>query len=223
MVSKKLEFDAADHERVRAAVVAAEARSSAEIVPVLARDSGRYDRAEDAFGVIFGLLAMILVWFVYPAAEPNSWAGPPPLLELVALVAAVLVGFGLGTVLASRLPGLRRLAIFPAMLREETELAARALFHDERIHHTRRASAVLIYVSLYEHVVCVLPDEQAEAALGPEALAAVRDKLTAELRRGDPIAALVAAIELLGEKLAEALPGDADDDNELEDALILVD
>ena len=217
-----VEFSPTERERIAAAVAAAEAKTSAEIVPVVALDSGRYDRAEDAIGVVFGLLALTVVWFVYPPPEPGSWAGPPPTLELVALIVALLVGMSLGSVLASRLPGLRRLAIPPSQMREETERAARALFYDQRIHHTERGDAVLIYISLYERVVCVLPDQQIESQLGQDAIDEVCGVLTAKLREADVTAALEAGIGTLGEHLARALPGDGDDANELKDALVVV-
>lgn len=220
---KRMEFDEQQRARVSAAVAAAEARTSAEIVPVVAADSGRYDRAEDAVGFVLGLTTMALVWLLYPVeAEPGSWAGPPALLELVALVAAMILGTSLGTVLAARVPGLRRIAIPPAQLRQEVEAAARATFYDQRIHHTERGDAVMIYVSLFERVVVVLPDEQLEAKLGPERVAQICATLTAKLGEGDVIAAIVAGVEALGERLAEVLPGDAGDANEIVDALITI-
>jgi putative membrane protein len=219
----KLVVTAEDQQRLSAAVAAAEARTCAEIVPVIARDSGRYDRAEDAVGFVLGLAAMALVWLLYPVEhEPGSWGGPPPTLELIALVVAMILGTSLGTLLAARVPGLRRLAIPSAQLREEVQAAARATFYDQRIHHTERGDAVMIYVSLFERVVVVLPGMQLEAKIDPGRITQVCSTVTATLGQGDVITALVAGVEALGELLAESAPGDDGDTNEIADALILI-
>jgi putative membrane protein len=218
-----VKLDATDRAAVAKAVRAAEARTSAEIVPVVAIDSGRYDRAEDAFGFVVGLLTVALVWWIYPPApEPGSWSGPPHAVELVALLAAMIVGTGLGTALAIRLPALRRLAIPPAQLQVEVETAARALFFDQRIHHTSQRDAVLIYVSLFERTVHVLPDQAVAAKLGADVLDRVCAAVTTKLHGNDVRGALVTGVEALGDALAEVLPADGEQLNELEDVLVVI-
>jgi putative membrane protein len=218
-----VKLDATQRAAVSEAVRRAEARTSAEIVPVVAFDSGRYDRAEDAFGFVVGLLAVALVWWVYPfAPEPGSWSGPPEIVELVALLAAMIVGTGLGTALAVRVPTLRRLALPLATMQAEVHRAARALFHDQRIHHTQHRDAVMIYVSLFERTVFVLPDRAVEAKLGGDAVAKVCATLTSKLREGDVSLALVAGVEALGDALAEVLPADGEQQNELDDVLVVI-
>ena len=88
-------FSDADHERVNQAVREAESSTSAEILPVVARSSGRYDRPEDIVGLWFAALAMIIVWFVFPLSriEAGNWDAPAPVWQLVALLAGALVGF----------------------------------------------------------------------------------------------------------------------------------
>lgn len=218
-------LDETQRAAVAQAVRAAERKTSAEIVPVLARESGRHDRAEDAFGFVLGLLSVAAVWLLWPhEAESGSWSGPPAYVELIALLAAMIVGTALGTALAIRVPVLRRLAILPAQMRAEVEAAARALFVARRIHHTKERDAVMIYVSLFERTVHVLPDQSVEDKLGAEAIARVCDAITGTLtREGDPSAALIAGITQLGEALAEVMPGDGSDANEIEDDLVVLD
>lgn len=216
-------LDDAGRRAVGAAVQAAEGRTSAEIVVVVARDSGRYDRAEDAIGFIVGLLALALVWSLFPApADPHSWSGPPAIVQLVALLAAMMVGTSLGTALAVRVPGLRRLTIPPTQMQAEVEAAAQALFFHRRIHHTENRDAVLIYVSLFERTVHVLPDQAVEDKLGGEAIARVCATLTGRLREGELGGALIAGVEQLGDALAEVLPGDGGQINEIDDGVIVI-
>ena len=53
-------FTGSDRQQVAAAVAAAESQTSAEIVPVIAAASGRYDRAEDLVGLWTAVALMAL-------------------------------------------------------------------------------------------------------------------------------------------------------------------
>ena len=68
-------FSDTDRQAIEAAVAAAEQRTSAEIIPVVATASGRYDRAEDLFGVIVALVALSVAWLGFQDIRaPSSWA-----------------------------------------------------------------------------------------------------------------------------------------------------
>ena len=85
-----------DRNAINTAVAAAESKTSAEIVPVVADSSGRYDRAEDLCGLWLGLILMIITWILLPEPirEPGSWGGPSLLCYPFALTAAVVFGAG---------------------------------------------------------------------------------------------------------------------------------
>src|SRR5437870_5916552 len=92
-------FSDGDREAVNRAVGEAESRTSAEIVPVVAASSGRYDRPEDIVGLWTGLILLAIVWLVLPeqsTSESGSWSSIPAGLHLLALIGAVVVGFVLG-------------------------------------------------------------------------------------------------------------------------------
>src|SRR5688500_5539506 len=158
--------------RIEQAVADAESRTAAEIVPVVASASGRYDRAEDVVGLWLGLIAMSLTWLWLPRtpAESGSWGGRPPWLDWLLLVAAMLVSFLAGAVLASNLWPLRRLFTPRRQMHDEVAAAARRAFFDARVHHTAGRTGLLIYVSLYEHVATVLADQILTEKLGQPAL-----------------------------------------------------
>jgi len=213
-----------DLARINAAVAAAEARTDAEIVPVVAASSGRYDRAEDLVGVWLGLMTLALVWLLWPerAVRPGHWGGPWPLWELLALLAAFLLAFVLGAWLASRIPALRRPFVTAAQMREEVESKARQAFYDRRVHHTATASGLLIYVSLFERHAAVYADEAVLDKLGEPALRELCDSLTASLKTAPLADALARTIESAGDRLATALPRTGDPKNELPDAVVLL-
>ena len=123
------QFTAEDRERIAAAVRAAEAKTSAEIVPAVATASGRYDRAEDIAGLWLGALLLVGVWLWMPwrRSEEGTWDLSWAQLQLPAMLTALIGGFILGAVVASRWAGLRRLFTSRQEMRDEVAARAPAL------------------------------------------------------------------------------------------------
>jgi len=207
------------------AVRSAEASTSAEIVPVVATGSGRYDRAEDSAGVLLGLLLLAVTWSLFQGVEvqAGSWDIPSTRFELPAMIGAFLAGFQIGAAAAARWGALGRIFTPRGMMEQEVAARARAVFFDERVHHTAQGSGLLLYLSLHERTACVLGDEAVLERVGQPALDEVCAALVAGMRERDPAAALRDAIRLAGAHLARVLPRDAADGNEIGDALILLD
>ena len=218
-------FDEDQRRRINEAVAAAERRTAAEIVPAIATASGRYDRAEDLVGLWVGLVAMIVVWFVFRAAPPSGdWAaGWRWTAGVWPLVAAVLIGFVAGAGLASFCPVLRRLFIPRRELAAEVKRMARQVFFDSRLSRTTGRTGLLIFVSLYERRVVVLADEAVSDALGESDLQAIRDDVLGGLRSKQACEGLCAAIARAGELLESRLPIQADDTDELANELVVLD
>jgi putative membrane protein len=218
-------FTPQDKERINQAVQQAERGTSAEIVPVVASASGRYDRPEDLVGLWLALAALVVVWFGYPAAqhEHGSWEATWPHWKLLAMLAAAVVAFVVGTALATYAGPLRRL--FTPRIQMADEVAARACgtFYSQTVHHTAGQTGVLIYVSLYERMAAVLADRVVLEKIGQTALDELRDTLLAGLRGGGVTDALCRTIQAAGQRLAPVLPRQADDVNELPDALVTLD
>lgn len=214
----------ADRGRINAAVAAAEAKTSAEIVPVVAASSGRYDRAEDLVGVWAGLIALALVWSLWPerVARPGSWGGPSPVWELIAMLAAFLVGFALGAIVASYVWILRRPFVTRRQMNEEVAARARQVFFDRRVYRTAGATGLLVYVSLFERHAAVYADQAVLDKLGEPAVKELCDGLTAALRTSSLTDAMCRTIEAAGERLAAALPQAGEVKNELPDAVVLL-
>jgi putative membrane protein len=211
--------------RVAQAVADAESKTSCEIVPVVATASGRYDRPEDLIGLWLAVLAAIAVWLLCPrqSIESGAWDTPAVAVELLALAAAIVIGFILGAALASRIAPLRRLFTPASQMREEVDARARQVFFDTRIHHTSGATGMLIYVSLFEHIAVVLADQQILDTLGQPFLDQLCRRLTDSLRTAHPADAICNAIADAGRQLADPLPRSQADRNELHDALVVID
>lgn len=225
MTEPRNRYSDADRERVNRAVRHAESVTSAELVPVVAQCSGRYDRAEDVVGLWCGLLTLTVVWSLFPStvAVSGSWGHPSPGGQLLALLVAVVAGFVVGAIVAGRLPGLRRMFTPRRQMEEEVLLRARSVFYDQRVHHTAGGSGLLLYVSLYERMAAVIADQSVLDKLGQDQLDALCRELTRQLQHRSPIDALCATLEAAGQRLRTVLPRSQDDVNELADALVVVD
>jgi putative membrane protein len=208
---------------IKDAVVRAEGKTSVEIVPVVASVSGRYDRAEDMVGLWLGGTLMVVLWLLWPVtpAELGDWDAAFP-LNYFGWLAALVVGFVLGAILAARSGWLRRLFTPRREMVEEVERRAREAFFDQRIHHTEGATGVIIYVSLYERLVTVLADDAVQKVLPDGEVKRLCDELTGKLGRA-PADGLKETIASLGDSLAEPLPRADDDVDELENAVVLID
>lgn len=221
-ISRKLARD--DYPRINEAVAAAEAKTSAEIVPVLAAVSGRYDRPEDIVGLWFAAGSLALAWWLVPEhARAGDWGSLPPWAYLLALIASVVVGFIVGASIAARVDWLRHLFTPTQQMRDEVTSRSRQVFFDSRVHHTAGRTGLLIYVSLFERMAAVLADDAVIEKLGQPALDDLRDQFTASLLTQPLCEALCAALSTAGQRLAAVLPRAEGDINELPDALVVLD
>lgn len=219
-------FSEDDRKRINAAVAAAEKKTAAEIVPVVAGSSGRYDRAEDICGLWLGLMLMVAVWILLPSPvrEPGSWGGLDLIWYPVCLIAAVVVGFVGGVVLANLVPPFRRIFTPAQQMRDEVSLRSRQTFFDHRVHHTAGSGGVLLYVSLFEHQASVVADQKVVDILGQERIDELCRNFTARFKNSEAsiVDALCETAGEIGDLLAEPYPAAADDVNELPDALVTI-
>jgi len=155
-------FSEQERKLVEDAVTKAESKTSGEIVPVIATQSGRYDRSEDLFGFFLALIIFGAVWCFFQDALPldGDWEqGIHLVINLPVSLGILVAGYFLGIILASWFPVLRQPFIPNREMREEVEKAAAEAFQKFRLRRTRDATGVLIYISLYERMVRVMGDD----------------------------------------------------------------
>jgi putative membrane protein len=194
---------------VRDALAAAEKRSEGEIVPVVLERSDRHPEACWLAALAALLLASVLLVSWLP------WQRP-------ALILSCQIGAGaVGWLLARLLPDLRRTFVSEARATEVAEEQAVQEFHRARLYKTRRATGVLLFVSLLERRVIVLGDEGIHAKVGDDHWKSTTQAVLDGIAAGSLRSGLLAGIERCGAVLAEHFPAQRHDVNELPDRLIV--
>ena len=217
-------FNEQQRQLIAAAVTEAEKGTAGEIVPVVATVSGRYDRAEDLFGLLLGLVALVVIWVLFQDTTETAWvAGHTPTLGLAAVIAIIVAGFLAGASLATRFPVLRLPFIPPREMRQEVERRALEAFQRYRIRTTRGGTGVLIYVSLYEHMVRVVGDDAVKEKISREDWEGICRQVVDGMKADNAAQGLALAIRQSGELLARHFPILPDDRDELSNELILID
>jgi len=220
-------FSESDRKRINESVRAAEATTSAEIVPVVVTVSGRYDRAEDIIGLWLGILLMIATSVLWPptpvSTESGSWDADPSFSQAFKLILVMLFGFVLGAILGSRIGWLRRLFAPSRQMTDEVRESAHSIYFDQRIHHTQTGSGLLIYVSLFERIAVILADQTVLQAVGQSTLDELCKSLTEKLRQSGPTEAMCQTIHAASEKLRDSMPNATSNVNELPDSLVVID
>lgn len=228
-----MRFTAQDHERIAAAIAAAETRTSGEIFCVVA---GRVSAYRDIRLGWAALAALLLPLVLIPAGFDPAWfpgvantweaahlaARDVTIGRALAAYAVMQAAIFLVVFLIVSLPGVRRLTTPSPVRRARVRRAAMMQFLAHGLQQTEGRTGVLIFACLADHQVEVVADEgihdKVEPAVWGDAVAA----LTRELRARRPAEGFTAAIGLCGEVLAQHFPPRPVNENELPDRLVVL-
>jgi putative membrane protein len=201
-----------DHARIAAAIRAAEARTSGEIVCVLARSSDGYFHAA-ALVVAIGMLAASMVAVLLLDAW---WIAIRP-WQLVAIQALALA-----TALAvlAAFPGLRIHLVPRALRYRRAHRNAVSQFLATNIHTTEARTGVLIFLSLAERYAEVVADAGIDARVPQERWNEMVAGLVSHAAAGRLAEGFEGAIAAAGALLTADFPPREDDANELDDRLV---
>lgn len=189
--------------RATGAVRAFETHTSAELVVTVKREARRYLEVDLACGAALAFATLNYLLF-----SPKTFATSMMPVD-------VAVAFLLGFFLPRAAPPLRRLLLPRRVRRGAVDEAALAAFVRLGVSRTTGRTGVLVFVSLFERMVSIVPDAGVtqEAA---EAARAARGVLEAAVARSD-VAAFAEALESLGPRFGATMKRAADDVNELPD------
>ena len=199
---------AQDHARISAAIRAVEARTSGELVCVLARASSEYAAAPLLWAALTALLAP------WPLIHFTQWPVRSLFAAQIVIYIAALVLF------SSRW---LRVALTPrATRRAFAHRAASEQFLTRGVSHTSGRTGVLIFVSLAERYARIIADEGVAAKVDQKEWQGAIDALTVQMSKGQVAEGFLAAIEACGEVLARHAPPGAAPREELPDRLYLI-
>jgi putative membrane protein len=215
-------FTEADRDAIKQAIVQAEQNTSGEIIPVIASASGRYDRAEDVFGLFFSILCVATGWILFHNNAPSdSWSSFN--FDLTAILLTIFLSFVIGILLTHLCPVLRSPFITTKEMEEEVDRAAAAAFQHNRLRNTEDSTGILIYISMYEHQVKVVGDDGISAKLTHPDWQHICDAIIKDFKENNYTNGIVEGINLSGKLLAEHFPIKEGDIDELANELIIID
>ena len=178
--------------RIEAALAATRAKTSSQIVCVLARASSSYETMPLIWSILVALAAP------WPLLMMSEWSGERIFLAqlgvfLIALVVLTLTPLGIGlTPRSARRANAHRAALGQFMIRG--------------LSHSDARANVLIFVSLAEHYGRIVADDGAAAKVSQSQWQAVVDDMLAAIKGGDLAGALSAAASRCADLLAPNFP-----------------
>jgi len=198
-----------DRARLSAAIRAAEARTTGEIVCVMARSSSVGRTALPV--VIAAVLALAVPWLLMALTT----------LSLQLILSIQVVVFLAASAIAC-LPGVQAALMPRAIRRALAHRAAMEQFVIRGIARTKQRTGILIFVSLAERYARIIADDGIAARVPQAHWQGAVDELIAHTRDGRVADGFIAAVEICGEVLATHFPSRGGGEDELPDRLYLI-
>ena len=214
-----------DHAKVSAAIAEAEAKSDGEIIAIAADQSDSYHDV----GLHYAVLVLFLV-LAFFAAGPHQleywwtqlmgWTAAPTMRELLTLLLGfALFKFLVALFLMKWMP--LRLLLTPGSTKtRRVRRRAIMLFKTGAERRTIGRTGILIYLSMAEHRAEIVGDEAITKVTTPDTWGEAMTALLTDVKADRPGDGIVAAVEIIGDVLAEHFPKSSEDTNEIPDKLI---
>jgi putative membrane protein len=135
------------------------------------------------------------------------------------LYVAPLLAFWIGFLLAVWIAPVQRLFIRRVRQQRSVEIMARAFFQKGGLRHTKTKIGTLIYCSILEKIVYVLPDRGAELAIPVTEWEQIRRGFQQIFQTKNPADALLTQLQACQPIFSQYLPPVPNDINELPDRL----
>ena len=221
-----IQMSDADHDKVSAAIAAAEAKSNGEIVAVATPLSDAYHDVALHWALV--PLFAVLAWAAWRPTAPTwwydfllgGWTPEPTLSQLLTLLMFfAALKFTVALLILKYMP--LRLALTPgATKHRRVRRRAVTVFRAAAERRTEGRTGILIYLSMGERRAEIVADEAILKVTDEHTWGEAMAALLVEVRAGRPADGIVAAIERVGAVLAEHFPRSEGDVNEIPDKLI---
>jgi len=220
----------ADHKKIELAVQAAEAKTTGEIVCILAKEVSHYPDVPLAWAAAVALLAPPLaVWagwrpdLLFGGGDWSAGTGTtfaPSLVQALETYAAGQALLFAALVLIFAIPPIRHFLTPSTLKSHRVHRAAVQQFLATGLHAAAERTGVVIFASQDDRRVELLADDAIHEAVGDTAWKAAVKAVQDAMKRGDPASGYVKAIDICGAAMAEHFPATGDKVNALSDRLL---
>lgn len=193
-------------EAVESAVRGAEQGTAAELVVVVAARSGTYRDIGWGAGAVAAWIVLLVAIFIPVIVHPLALAIELPLV------------FAATAWIVHRTPPLLRALTSERRRTDQVDRAAAQHFLEEAVHGTRARTGLLVYLSLLEERVALIPDLALDGRIPAAVWSEVRWSETGDPGRPRTVEDVVRGIASIGRILGERIPADPGDVNEAPDA-----
>ncbi len=201
-------FDESFKNRLRKEIQELEKNSRAEIVVIIRAKSGKYQDVSLWLG--FGLEVIVLAYLLFSPTVFNAYW----------ISFAGLISFLLGYLLSELIYPLKKLFISQKRMEHNVEVYARALFQKGAIYDTVDQTGLLVFVSLFEKMVYLVPDKGLIQRIPPHIWEDIRKDFNQIFSSGEIITdMLLGKLASLRDILTQYVPPVENDVNEIPDDL----
>jgi len=190
--------------RLWTAIKSIERASQAEVIVVLRTSSHAYPDIPLVWGIIAAWITH--TYMMYAPDLFQNW------LVYYLPILAFIISYAF-----AHLPAIKRLCSKQSTLQRNVEIMARAIFQKGGIYHTRAKTGMLIYCSILEQSVYLLPDRGIKMAIPHEEWQSLHQEFKLIFAGKKPMDALLTALDKTRVLFGQYLPALADDINELPD------
>lgn len=226
MAQRPIYLDEQDHLRVTAAVGAAEAETSGEIVTILTDRSDTYLDVALCWAAAASLLALAALalnaefYLSMWDRLTNNWGAehtPSELFWMAGLFAAMQFA---GLMIVQAWWPFRMILVPGRIKTARVHARAVSCFKVGAERRTHGRTGILIYLSMREHRAEIVADAAIADKVSDDVWGEAMIDMLGELKEGRTAAAMVSGVEHVGKVLAEHFPRAHDDSNEIPDRLI---
>lgn len=173
----KILLSQSDKDHLNELVTEAEKRTDAQIVLAVVKRSDAYAEIPwKAFAIGTSVAGLLL--FVLNASMP-LWYSPTRVLLALAATLATGISLALLTVF---IPRFAKLFLSSHRTEVEVKQHAESVFISHEVFATRKRTGVLLFVSLFERKVYIIPDKGLNSILGQEEVKKIMAPMMASLR-----------------------------------------
>jgi putative membrane protein len=198
---------------IRAAIRAAEARTSGELVAVLAQESDGYRFIPVLWAALLALVTPAVILAV--SGLIRAWVEPGPaevyLIQILVFLAGIGV-FGLSPL---------KMALIPAAVKHmRAGRLAHEQFYRQGLGNTEGGTGVLLFVSVAEHYVEIIADRGIHQKVEEGAWDRIVAEFVSRVAEGKVTEGFLSAIDACGTLLQQHFPREDGDVDELPNHLI---